>query len=72
VPGWKAVENDQVHAAPTSFAGKIGGGWTARPVCVQRVWGAYCAYRGVLRVQVRTARQGCVQHLYESDRAMAV
>lgn len=25
--GWKAVENDQVPAVPTSFVGRVGGGW---------------------------------------------
>jgi hypothetical protein len=27
VLGWKAVENDQVPAVPTSFVGRVGGGW---------------------------------------------
>jgi hypothetical protein len=37
VLGWKAVENDQVPAVPTSFVGKVGGGWRAFSVLPYKV-----------------------------------
>lgn len=27
MPGWKAVEDDEVPAVPTSSVGEVGGGW---------------------------------------------
>lgn len=37
VLGWKAVENDQVPAVPTSFVGRVGGGWRTFSVSPYKV-----------------------------------
>jgi hypothetical protein len=37
VLGWKAVENDQVPAVPTSFVGRVGGGWRTFSVLPYKV-----------------------------------